>query len=127
MVRRSFTRRMDGFTLLEIMVALVVFATLATAVLSASQYVIKQAGAVEERLIAAWVADNHLNELRLQSALLIGQSQQVVQMNHRHWLVRQSIRTASAPQLLAVDVDVSLDGRDQPVHRASGWIPHHGE
>ena len=54
---------MGGFTLLEIMVALAVFATLAAAVLSASQYVVKQRGAVENRLFAAWLADNRLNEL----------------------------------------------------------------
>ena len=66
MASRRFIAGMGGFTLLEIMVALAIFATLAAAVLSASQYVVKQTGAVEERLFAAWLADNRLNELRLQ-------------------------------------------------------------
>jgi general secretion pathway protein I len=88
MARSSVMPRMDGFTLLEIMVALAIFATLASAVLSASQYVVKQAGAVEERLFAAWVADNRLNELRLQPGLVNGraQHQQIVHMDHRDWL-----------------------------------------
>jgi general secretion pathway protein I len=117
---------MGGFTLLEIMVALAIFATLATAVLSASQYVVKQASAVEERMVAAWVADNRLNELRLQSGLDIGQSQRVVQMDRRDWIVRHHLRVASDERLFKVDVEVSLAGRDQTVHRASGWIarPH---
>jgi general secretion pathway protein I len=116
---------MEGFTLLEIMVALAIFATLATAVLSASQYVVRQAFAVEERLIAAWVADNQLNELRLQPGG-IGQSQRIVQMDRRDWVVRHHILAASDERLLKVDVEVSLAGRDQPLNRATGWItrPH---
>ena len=43
MTEPSFRPRMGGFTLLEVMVALAIFATLATAVLSASQYVVRQA------------------------------------------------------------------------------------
>ncbi|MBV6824393.1 type II secretion system minor pseudopilin GspI [Pseudomonas sp. PD9R] len=123
MAKPSLKSRMGGFTLLEIMVALAVFATLATAVLSASQYVVKQTRAIEERQLAAWVADNHLNELRLQSAPAIGQQQTVVPMDRRDWVVRQNIRVASDPRLLAVEIEVSLAGRDQTVHRASGWIP----
>lgn len=122
MARPSFVPRMGGFTLLEIMIALAIFATLATAVLSASQYVVKQAIAAEERLIAAWVADNQLNELRLQSGLAIGQSQQIVQMDRRDWVVRRHIRVASDADLFRVDVEVSVVGRDQTVHHATGWI-----
>ncbi|MBZ9782289.1 type II secretion system minor pseudopilin GspI [Pseudomonas sp. REP124] len=116
-------RRMGGFTLLEIMVALTVFATLATAVLSASQYVLRQASTVEERLIAAWVADNQLNELRLQNGLDFGQSQRVVHMDRRDWIVRQQVGSSSDPRLIAIELQVSLAGRDQTLHRATGWIP----
>ncbi|MNQ68232.1 Bacterial type II secretion system protein I/J [compost metagenome] len=113
---------MAGFTLLEIMVALAIFATLATAVLSASQYVLKQSVAVEERLFAAWVADNQLNELRLQSAPADGQSQYAVHMAGRDWLLRERISATPEPRLQKVEMEVSLANRDQPLHRASGWI-----
>ena len=123
MASRRMVARMDGFTLLEIMVALAIFATLAAAVLSASQYVVKQTGGVEERLFAAWLADNQLNELRLQPEVAVGQQQQVVHMDRRDWLLRQHISVASDPRLLQVEIDVSLSGREQTLHRASGWIP----
>ncbi|WP_447801797.1 type II secretion system minor pseudopilin GspI [Pseudomonas serbica] len=119
--------RMGGFTLLEVMVALAIFATLATAVLSASQYVVRQAGAAEERLLAAWVADNQLNELRLQSSPLISQSQRVVSMGDRDWVVRQSVRMASDPHGLAVEVEVGLAGRDHSLFRATGWMANRHE
>ncbi|NUT73805.1 type II secretion system minor pseudopilin GspI [Pseudomonas sp. C1C7] len=117
-------RRMGGFTLLEIMVALTVFATLATAVLSASQYVLRQASTVEERLLAAWVADNQLNELRLQNESDFGQSQRVVNMDRRDWIVRRQVGSSSDPRLIRIDLQVSLAGRDQTLYRASAWIPH---
>lgn len=126
MVERVSLSRMGGFTLLEIMVALAIFSTLAAAVLSASQYVVKHTGRVEEQLIAAWLADNQLNELRLQTALSVGQAQSVVAMNRRDWLLQQRISTTGDQRLLQVDIDVSLVGREQWVHRAIGWVlaPH---
>ncbi|MHC8364826.1 type II secretion system minor pseudopilin GspI [Pseudomonas sp. ZT5P21] len=127
MVKGLSRTRMRGFTLLEIMVALAVFSTLAAAVLSASQYVLKQTGAVEERLFATWLADNHLNELRLQPGLTLGQQQHVVHMDRRDWLLRQHINASTDPRLLRVDVDVSLSGREHTLHRASGWIPDRHE
>jgi len=54
-----------GFTLLEVLVALSVFAVLAAAVTSASQHVLAQSQGVRDRLFASWIADNHLTELRL--------------------------------------------------------------
>ncbi|VVQ10485.1 Type II secretion system protein I [Pseudomonas fluorescens] len=119
--RRSLSS-MGGFTLLEIMVALAVFATLAAAVLSASQYAVKQRGAVEERLFAAWLADNRLNELRLQSGLAVGQQQQVVSMDQRDWVLQQHISATGDPRLLQVDIQVSPANSAHALHRASGWI-----
>ena len=118
---------MRGFTLLEIMVALAIFSTLAAAVLSASQYVVKQTGRVEERLFAAWLADNQLNELRLQTGLAVGQLQRLVPMDRRTWVLQQRISTTSDPRLLQVDIEVSLSGRDQTLHRASGWVANRHE
>lgn len=122
MTEPSFMSRMGGFTLLEVMVALAIFATLATAVLSASQYVVRQAGAAEERLLAAWVADNQMNELRLQSLPVSAQPQRRVSMGGRDWVVNQYVGVASDPHGAPVEVEVGLADRDQTLFRASGWI-----
>lgn len=121
MVEGGSWARRRGFTLLEIMVALAVFSTLAAAVLSASQYVVKQTGAVEERLFAAWLADNLLNELRLQPTLPMGQQQRVVSMDRRDWRLRQHVSASADAQLLTVDIEVS--GPGPILHQIRGWIP----
>ncbi|WP_460118783.1 type II secretion system minor pseudopilin GspI [Pseudomonas sp. S2_C03] len=112
-----------GFTLLEIMVALAVFSTLAAAVLSASQYVAKQTTVVEARLFAVWLADNQLNELRLQSSLAPGQEQRTVHMDRRDWRLRQQVSASPDSRLLKVDIEVSAVGGDSVLHRSRGWIP----
>lgn len=127
MVRHLGVSRERGFTLLEIMVALAIFATLAAAVLSASQYVVKQTSRVEERVFSAWVADNRLNELQLQPALNVGQHQQTVRMGRRLWVLREQVSSVNDPRLFRLDVDVSLDARGPTLHRASGWVARHEE
>lgn len=122
MVSRPSWSSMGGFTLLEIMVALAIFATLAAAVLSASQYVVKQRGAVEARLFAAWLADNRLNELRLQPGLTTGQQQRVMSMDQRDWLLDQHISATRDPRLLQVEIQVSPVNSAHALHRASAWI-----
>lgn len=111
-----------GFTLLEIMVALAVFSTLAAAVLSASQYVAKQTTVVEARLFAVWLADNQLNELRLQSSLPPGQQQHTVHMDRRDWRLRQQVSASTDSRLLQVDIEVSAVGGDSVLQRSRGWI-----
>ncbi|MGY2288311.1 type II secretion system minor pseudopilin GspI [Pseudomonas sp. SDO528_S397] len=119
-------KRQRGFTLLEVMIALAVFATLGAAVLSATQYVLKQRAGLQARVVATWVGDNHLTELRLLPALGVGEKQQRVQMDQRVWQVRQRVSPASDVRLLQVDLYVAEQGHDYPLYQTRAWIakPH---
>lgn len=116
-------RTVGGFTLLEIMVALAVFATLAAAVFSASHAVIGQGRGVEQRLFAAWLADNRLNELRLGKNLALGQHTRQVSLDRRDWHVQQHLSATADRRLLKAEVAVSLVGQEHVVYRTTGWIP----
>ncbi len=56
--------RSTGFTLLEVLVALAVFAIVSAALVKNAASSVKQTAQLEERTIAIWLAENQLNEIR---------------------------------------------------------------
>ncbi|KQB51605.1 type II secretion system protein GspI [Pseudomonas endophytica] len=116
-------RAEKGFTLLEVMIALAVFATLAAAVMSASQYVLGQSARVEARLFAGWLADNQLNELHLQAATLaVGSRSFNQRFAQREWRVVQQIVSEPASGLLRVELSVSPAASDQTLLNVTHWL-----
>lgn len=115
-----------GFTLLEVMIALVIFATLAGAVITASHYSLRQSARLQAQIQCAWVADNQLSELRLHPSSP-GRQQLLRRFDGRDWVIDQTIVPATDPRLLQVDISVSPAGSDQPVYRTQGWIPARNE
>jgi general secretion pathway protein I len=111
-----------GFTLLEIMIALVVFATLAAAVMAASQYALKQNARLEEQLCGTWLADNHLSELQLGAAPAQGHEYLSRHFDRRDWSLSQTVTPVADSRLLKVELSVSRSGSDRVVHRTTGWI-----
>mgnify|MGYP002633412820 CR=1 FL=1 len=57
-------RRNKGFTLIEIMIALAVFAVVAAALVKNAALSVKQTAAVRDKTIAYWIADNQLARIR---------------------------------------------------------------
>ncbi|MFJ4065513.1 type II secretion system minor pseudopilin GspI [Pseudomonas sp. NPDC089996] len=110
-----------GFTLLEVLVALAIFAVLAVAVTTASQHVLAQSQGLEQRLLASWVADNHLTELRLQPASAPGQRTLDVSLGQHRWTLAETRRRLGETALLEVHVRVSLAADRQVLHQATGW------
>ncbi|QXI28968.1 type II secretion system minor pseudopilin GspI [Pseudomonas vanderleydeniana] len=112
-----------GFTLLEVMVALAVFALLSAAVLSASDYVLRQTGSLQQRVFAAWLADNRLTELRLQAAPGAGRQQWLERFDGREWHLSQTLSPVVDQRLMQVELEVRLGSDPQPLHRLTGWLP----
>lgn len=117
----------QGFTLLEVMIALAIFATLAAAVLSASQFVLKQSAGLEDRLFGAWLADNQLSELRLQAVTPPGQQRLSRHLDRRDWVLQQRIAPARDGRLLQVEIQVSRGDSATVAYRTIGWIRSHHE
>ena len=62
--------RRRGFTLIEMLIALVILAVAAISIFGSSGRSIAQLYALEQRTLADWVAQDYLTQLRLQRRLL---------------------------------------------------------
>ena len=60
-------KKQAGMTLIEVMVALAVFALAGLAVMQATLQQTRQLGRMEEKTLAGWLADNQLVQLRLEN------------------------------------------------------------
>ncbi|OQR37663.1 type II secretion system protein GspI [Pseudomonas sp. Bc-h] len=110
-----------GFTLLEVMIALAVFALLSSAVLSACQFVLDQSGGLRERLFASWLADNQLTELRLRPPG-IGRQRMARSFAGESWVIEQTVEGDRDGPMLNVELHVLRGTGAAAVYRTSGWI-----
>ena len=119
-----------GFTLLEMLIALSVIAVVGLAVSSAIGNVVNQTYTLEQRLVAHWVAENHLARVRiarigLTDALPTGRETERVRMSGRTWRVERDIRETTHPWLRRVEVEVFeiADGEDiGPLDTLVGFV-----
>tara|TARA_R110002073_G_scaffold25378_1_gene84161 strand:- start:1154 stop:1537 length:384 start_codon:yes stop_codon:yes gene_type:complete len=60
------SRTTQGFTLLEVMIAVAIFAIVSAALIKNATQTVQQTNYIQERSLAYWIAENQLNEIRSQ-------------------------------------------------------------
>ncbi|MBY6187853.1 type II secretion system minor pseudopilin GspI [Marinobacter hydrocarbonoclasticus] len=104
--------RSRGFTLLEVLVAMTVFATAAIAVINSANIQLSSIPILRERTLAGYVANNRLVDAQLESAFPdVGSKNGRIEMADRQWYWRQQVVKASDENLRLIRVSVSLDDR----------------
>ena len=116
-----------GFTLLEVLVALAIFALVAASILSASARSLQTAARLEDKTLALWIADNQLIELQLEEPPPSeGRRQRRLDYSGRHWQWQARIEATANPAMRRVDIWVARDGesleRDQALLALSGFL-----
>lgn len=107
--RYSLTRQ-RGMTLLEVMVALFIFAVTGTAIMKAASEHLFSVGQVEQITVATWVANNQLNQLHYQPKWPPkNKAQGAVEMSGKTWYWQQKVEATNDSDLRAVTVSVGLD------------------
>ena len=125
--------RSGGFTLVELMVALVVVATVATTVYTRSSDTIGQIALLERRTLARWVAENEIERARLARhaareeaiPLASGSTRRRVTLGGREWSVVATANTTSHPWLRRVQYTVfAIEDGDEvgPVDGITAFI-----
>ncbi|MXW50121.1 MAG: type II secretion system protein GspI [Gammaproteobacteria bacterium] len=124
---------MRGFTLIEILIALVVLAATGLALSSAIGNVAFQTWSLERRTAAHWVAENHLARAQLarlnnRAPMEAGRHSETVVLSRRRWRVRQSVAETSHPLFWRVEIEVSelVDNQEiGPLGRLVGFVGRH--
>jgi general secretion pathway protein I len=106
----SLRRKQQGLTLLEVMVALLIFALTGTAILKAAGDHLSSVGQIESVTFANWVASNRLNQLQLETTWppknnLKGS----MEMADRTWFWQQKVTKTNDADLRSVTISVGED------------------
>lgn len=119
-------RKEQGMTLLEVMVALVIFSTAALALMNSVSLNVRFTHGLGDSLQASWVAENQLAEAKLSNTPFPDALQTGTEiMGGRSWIWRKQ-RVKNAENRFADEVQVyAEDDEDKPV--LSLQIPEPGE
>jgi len=112
--KRRATRREDGFSLLEVVVAVAVFSLGALAVINVLGQGSRETVADESRAVAAIVAENRLAEAMAQSRPpASGLTRGAETALARTWDWEMRVGPSPDPRILRIDVDVRANGGKQ--------------
>lgn len=108
-----------GFTLIEVMIALVIFGLTAATIALANVQALTAARQIEEQTQARWVNQNELTRLRLEDALPNpGETTREVMFNNREWEVDVIVRAVEMEViggfLRQIELHARPDGEEQP-------------
>lgn len=116
-------RRETGFTLIEVMVALVIVSLALAGVAASMGQMIDTANTMRDRTFASWIAQNKIAEMRLAGVVPeVGESSGEVDYANAAWAWTANVSETGVENLLKVDVTVSYAGFDAPVRQVTGFI-----
>lgn len=114
----------QGFTLVEVLVALAIIAFGLIAVFSQFGQSATAAARLREKTLAHWVAMEKLTELRLSGVFPgVGTSSDEIEMANTRWRYEITISATEGSELRRADVNVAFaDDPDRPVATATGFL-----
>jgi general secretion pathway protein I len=116
-------RRIAGFTLVEVMVALAIAALGLTAVAASVSQMVDAAISMQQRSYANWIAQNKIAEMRLANVIPeVDSTSGQLDYAGMEWEWQATVSETGIENLFRVDVAVSRAGSDDPIRTVSGFI-----
>jgi general secretion pathway protein I len=117
------TSKQRGFTLLEVMIAVTVFALIAVSVSQATSISVDNQIHLEQKLIACWIAENETVLMRSEGWDKIKNGSKELEYANREWIINKKVKDKKTfkgvPVAIPLDireVEISVALQDKPDH-----------
>lgn len=118
-----------GFTLLEVMIALTVFALMATTLSQTTASAVDNQLGIERSIFANWIAENEIMLLRSNTWEDIKSSSSDIEMANQEWVVNKKVKdkksfsgVAIPLEVKEVTVTVSLKGQSSSIVNLTAYL-----
>ena len=116
-------RKLYGFTLIEVMFALLIVALTMGAIIETGGYSARRTAQLTEKTIASWVAQNQVTLYHAKRTWTSASNKSgSVEMAESEWQWKMKISKTDEPLLRRIDVDVYLQGGSDIKASATGFI-----
>jgi len=99
--------KIAGFTLIEVMIALSIFAVMASAISRTASQNVDTVLYLEEKTLASFVAENRLNKIKLSGYPAATQTRDGEVMAGREWQIVTKVEDTSLPNFRRIEVMVA--------------------
>ncbi len=114
----------QGFTLIEVLVAVAIVALGLAGILTTINGMVNASAYLRDKTLANWVAQNHITELRLQPDWPdIGKSTDDMEMGGQRWRVETEVESTPVENLRRLNVSVAYDEvPDEPLVTVAAFM-----
>ncbi len=115
---------MQGFTLLEVLIALIILALSLAAALKTASVTVDNSRYLRDKTLAHWVAMNILTEIQVKRQWpTLGHQEGSTEMANRTWYWHLQVKTTVDPELKRLELTVSDQPKTaQPLSLLTGFI-----
>lgn len=112
-----------GFTLIEVMIALSIFAVMAAAISKTASQNADITLYLEEKTLASFVAENRLSALKLSGYPAATQTKDSEEMAGREWHITTKVEETPLPNFRRIDIQVAKeDDKENPLVSLTGFM-----